>query len=440
MLRIMNPSDPAPNRPRLFRLLAPGILIAATGVGAGDLITASLAGSQIGVAIIWAVAVGAVLKWVLNEGLARWQLATDTTLLEGWVSRLGAGVQWVFIVYLVLWTFCTGAALISACGVAGAALWTFGLPFATAKVYWGIFHSLIGLVLVWIGGFRLFEKIMSVCIAVMFATVIATAALIGPDWVALARGLFVPAIPSGSTPWILGLLGGVGGSVTLLSYGYWIREEGRRGIAGVRQCRIDLGVGYAMTAIFGVAMVSIGSRLNLEKGANDRVALALAEQLTGVIGPAGQWIFLIGFWGAVFSSLLGVWQSIPYLFADFVLIRRGTTPEARSRTDLTRTAPYRMYLVFLTIVPMVLLRWELQRVQLLYAIMAALFMPMLAFTLLILNNRRDWVGERFRSPLVLNLLLVATLVYFAWTGIREMKTRLFPAPKTTLPARIDLPG
>ena len=70
-------------------LFAPGILLAATGVGAGDLLTSTLAGSEAGLVVIWAVVVGAFLKWVLAEGLARWQLATGTTLLEGWIAHLG---------------------------------------------------------------------------------------------------------------------------------------------------------------------------------------------------------------------------------------------------------------------------------------------------------------------------------------------------------------
>ena len=60
----------------LFILIGPGLLVAATGVGAGDLATASLTGSQLGTAVLWAVVVGAFLKLVLTEGLARWQLAT----------------------------------------------------------------------------------------------------------------------------------------------------------------------------------------------------------------------------------------------------------------------------------------------------------------------------------------------------------------------------
>lgn len=157
--------------------IAPGILVAATGVGAGDLLTASLAGSAVGLGILWAALAGAVFKWTLNEGLARWQLGTETTLVEGWYERLGRWTPWAFLVYLLPWTFVTAGALVSACGVAGAGLFDFGLPLSTAKIVWGILHSFAGLTLVWFGGFALFEKLMSVCIAVMFATVVLTSTL-----------------------------------------------------------------------------------------------------------------------------------------------------------------------------------------------------------------------------------------------------------------------
>ncbi|MCG8606498.1 Nramp family divalent metal transporter, partial [bacterium] len=64
-------------------VIGPGIAIAATGVGAGDMVAAAVSGARYGFAVIWAAAAGALLKFVLNEGLARWQLATGTTLLEG---------------------------------------------------------------------------------------------------------------------------------------------------------------------------------------------------------------------------------------------------------------------------------------------------------------------------------------------------------------------
>jgi Mn2+/Fe2+ NRAMP family transporter len=390
------------------------MLVAATGVGAGDLLTASLAGSRLGLALLWAAWIGAALKWFLNEGIARWQMATGTTLLEGWVGRLGPWIRWVFLLYLIPWTFFTGGALINACGVAGTGILPLSHDLARSKILWGIVHSLLGALLVWRGGFRLFERLMALCVALMFAGVILTALLIQPDWGHVAAGLFVPHIPTGGTAYTLGVLGGVGGTVTLMSYGYWIRERGRAGERGARECRIDLGVGYAMTALFGVSMIVIGSRVALRQGPT--AALELAGQLALALGPAGKWIFLAGFWGAVFSSLLGVWQSIPYLFADFYYLGRGAPGPA----VLAGTPPYRAYLAAIAVAPLPLLWMSLEHAQLTYAVLGACFMPLLALTLLLLNTRAAWVGPRLRNRWLTNAVLGATLCYFAYEAARTI--------------------
>ena len=419
-------SNPVPASPtrfrRLFLLLAPGILVAATGVGSGDLITAAIGGSKLGLGIAWAAIAGSVLKWFLNEGLARWQMGTDTTLLEGWTNHLGRWIRWLFIVYLVIWSFVTCGALASACGVAGHALAPITDNPATNKIIWGVIHALAGLVLVLIGGFKLFEKLMSVCIGVMFITVLLTAGLILAQGGPIAE-LFAFEFPSETKDrgLLIGILGGVGGTVTLLSYGYWIREQRRGGETGVRLCRIDLAAGYLMTGLFGLAMILIGSRLNLS-GGGDNVALLLADQLAEALGPAGhigRWVFLIGFWGAVFSSLLGVWQSTPYLFTDFFLLGRDHTPEERRDINYERTGTYRFALVSISLVPLVLLGLSIKSIQITYAVLGAGFMPILALTLLILNNGRH-LPKEFRNGPVTNAMLAATLLFFAYQGGIEL--------------------
>lgn len=400
-------------------MLAPGILVATTGVGAGDLLTASIAGSKAGVAILWAAVAGSFMKWTLNEGIARWQMATGRTLLEGWVTHLGRWIQWVFLGYFVLWAFFVGGALVTACGVAAAAILPLGDPVESKNV-WSIVHSLAGLGLVWFGRFALFERVMAAFIAVKFVAVVVTAAVLVQDWPAVIDGLTRPRIPPGTLPWMLGVLGGVGGTVTLLSYGYWIRERGRSGGEGVRVCRIDLGVCYLLTAIFGVSMIVIGSRVELE-GSGIRLAGQLADQLALVLGPWGRWIFLLGFWGAVFSSLLGVWQSAPYLFADFHRLQRGTAP-----ADLKRTAAYRGCLAAIAVAPLANLWMTVERVQLAYAVMGAMFMPLLAVTLLLLNGRTRWVGARFRNGVAFNAVLVVTVLLFAYVGYLQLTGQMIP--------------
>ncbi|MEJ2238765.1 MAG: Nramp family divalent metal transporter [Gemmatimonadales bacterium] len=405
-------------RPRIsaLALVGPGILIAATGVGAGDLLTASLAGSRHGLTLLWAAWIGALLKWFLNEGVARWQMATGTSLLQGWTDRLGQWIRWVFLGYLVIWTVFTGGALVNACGVAGTGIFPVTDDLKTSKIIWGVTHSVVGAGLVWLGGFKIFERLMGLFIAIMFVAVISAAALSNPGWADVGIGLVIPRVPSGGSTYMLGVLGGVGGTVTLLSYGYWIRQKGRTGEQGARDCRIDLGVGYAMTAIFGIAMIIIGSRTQLERGPT--MALELAQQLGLSLGLTGKWVLLVGFWGAVFSSLLGVWQSIPYLFADFVVLSRGPHTSKTAATDLSSTGSYRAYLLLTTVASLPLLWLTVEHAQLTYAVLGSLFMPLLALTLLILNNRTDWVGQEFRNRWVTNIVLVTTLLFFGFMAVR----------------------
>ncbi|MYA80495.1 MAG: divalent metal cation transporter, partial [Acidobacteriia bacterium] len=362
--------------PSVFTIIAPGILVAATGVGAGDLLTATLAGSEVGLAVLWAVLAGAILKWTLNEGLARWQLATDSTLLEGWVWNLGSWIQWVFLAYLILFTLPVGGALASACGVAGSAFIPLSDDPDRTKIIWGVIHSFAGYALVRYGSFRLFELLMSACIGVMFVTVVLTVLLMGPDWAAIARG-FIPSVPATGSAWLLGVMGGVGGTVTMMSYGYWIREQGRRGRENVRICRIDLSVGYVMTALFGMAVIIIGSRIDVSnQGAT--LAIEMADELARVVGDWGRTAFLLGFWGAVFSSLLGVWQSLPYLFADFMGLRSGMKPGLHQEQDLRKTKGYRVYLAFISTVPLVFLLTPVRSLQLAFGVVAGGFLGLLA--------------------------------------------------------------
>ncbi|MBI3684577.1 MAG: Nramp family divalent metal transporter [Acidobacteria bacterium] len=397
------------------------MLLTATSVGAGDILTGSLAGSEAGIGVLWAVPAGVLLKWTLNEGIARWQMATGTTLLEGWVTRLGKWIQWVFLGYLLLFTLVVGGMLSSACGVAGAGLAPIG-SLDQSRTLWGAIHAVAGLALVWFGGYRLLKRVLAVCVAAMFATVTLTALLLAPDWAAVARGL-IPSLPAGSAGWVVGLVGAIGGTVALISYGYWIREEDRKGSEGLRACRFDLMLSYAMIGLFGIAVVIVGSRVRV-RGQGAGLALMLADQLAGALGPYGKWVFLVGFWAAVFSALLGVWQSVPYLFTDFLWLRSGRGVARRGDIDVGRSLPYRAYLVLLATVPLVLLRWPVQQIQLVFGITGAMLLPLLALTLLIMNNRREWVGQEFRSGPLTNAVLTVALVLFAYVGVREIQQML----------------
>jgi Mn2+/Fe2+ NRAMP family transporter len=415
----------------MLRAIGPGLIVAATGVGAGDLAAASMAGSQLGLVVLWAVVAGALFKFVLNEGLARWQLATGSTLLEGAVANLGRTVQWLFLVYLVVWSFLVGAALMSAIGVTSHAM----LPLAgtsaeaaqTDKIVYGVLHSVLAVVLVRLGGFRIFDKTMGALVVLMFMIVVITALAMQPPAGEVLRGLFVPTIPPGGVAWTIALMGGIGGTVTVLSYGYWIREVGRHTTEDLAMCRIDLACAYAMTAVFGLGMVTIGSSLPAMEGSGARLMVQLAGELEATFGAAGslaKWAFLVGAWAAIFTSLLGVWQSTPYLFAD-LWRQTAQMPQETASVD-TKSFAYRGYLYAIASVPIIgLVGVNFPSMMKVYAIVGALFIPMLAAVLLYLNGQARWIGQQHKNSWRTSAVLVGALVLFAVVAVIEVRDNFF---------------
>lgn len=81
------------------------------------------------------------------------------------------------------------------------------------------------------------------------------------------------------------------------------------------------------------------------------------------------------------------------------------------KDDLTRTLSYRLFLIGLAFLPLLSLRFTVKRIQLVYAVLGALFMPLLALTLLLLNNRREVIPPEFRNTWVVNFWLGEGLVF-----------------------------
>jgi Mn2+/Fe2+ NRAMP family transporter len=411
-------TPPPPRSIRGFLLVAgPGIVVAATGVGAGDLVAAAKAGAVFGLSLLWTAALGVILKFALAEGVGRWQLATGSTVIEGWSRLLGRPVRIGFLIYFLLWTLIVAAALMSACGLAAHAMFP-----QLSVTAWAILHALGALAFVWFGGYGSVEHAMKLFVGMMFVAMIGGAVLEAPPVMEVARGLVVPWVPENGTLLVMGIIGGIGGTLTLLSYNYWMAEKGWRGAEWARGMRFDLGLGYTLTGLFGIAVIILGATVLMPHGvvvSGPKSILEIATRLGERFGPAGGFVFLAGFWGAVFSSLLGVWQGVPYLFGDYVgLFRPGRTPREPGSVS-SRSALYRGYAVFMTFPPMLLLLLERPIwLVLAYAVIGALFMPFLAATLLYMNNRPEM--GRLRNGWLANVMLAASLILFACLGTREL--------------------
>ena len=103
-------------------------------------------------ALVWAAIVGAFLKYYLAEGVGRWHLATDSTIIDGWNS-LGKWATGYFAIYIMVWGLYSEQAVASSVALALNALVP-AIPFKT----WAIGSSIVGLLLVGLGPYEFFER------------------------------------------------------------------------------------------------------------------------------------------------------------------------------------------------------------------------------------------------------------------------------------------
>lgn len=398
-----------------WNIIGPGLIVAATGVGAGDLVAALVAGTNYGLVFAWAIIVGAILKFVLNEGVGRWHLLSGKTIFEGWQS-MGKWASGYFGVYSLIWGFVYGAAGTSSCALAMSAI----IP-AIPLWAWAVIHGIAGFALTWSGRFRLFERAMNILVGLMFITVVGSAVLVLPKLSGLWHTA-VPDLPKGSLLYALGLIGGVGGSITMASYGYWIQENGWKDRSYVSAMRYDSAIAYIVTAIFTLSLLVLGAALLYGTDVSisgEQGLVSFASIMGNEIHPAARWLFLLGFWSASFTSVVGVWNGVSYLFADFI---RNMRKSSADKEKLNQTKAFRFYVFWLTFPPM-LLHFIGKPVGLIiaYGALGALFMPFLAITLLWLLNSKKELPEEGRNHWLSNLFLTLCLVLFVILAINELR-------------------
>ncbi|MCX4905789.1 Nramp family divalent metal transporter [Streptomyces sp. NBC_00878] len=416
-----------------WKYIGPGIVVAATGVGAGDLVATLIAGSNFGYTLLWAAVIGCLVKISLAEAAGRWHLSTGRTLFDGWAS-LGRWTSWFFVAYVVIWGFVYGAAAMSSSGLPLQALF----PDIMDLKWWAILTGLVGLVFVWFNKYAVFEKVMTVLVGVMFVVTVYLAIRVTPNLADAFAGL-LPVLPDEKDSILntLGLIGGVGGTITLAAYGYWVNAKGWTNTGWMKVMRFDNRVAYATTGIFVISMLFVGAELlhssNVAIASGDKGLIQLGDILEDEYGTATAKFFLIGFFATSFTSLIGVWHGVSLMFADFVeRYRKDRAATATAPAPATASGeevasgthekswPFRAYLLWLTFPPMILLfQGQPFRLIILYGVLGAAFLPFLALTLVWLLNSSRTPAE-WRNGILSNAMLTIAGLLFVVLCVKQI--------------------
>ncbi len=410
---------PATRRGRLA-LLGPGLVLAAASVGAGDMVTSLAGAAGYGMALLWAILIGVVLKFSLTEAVGRLYLATGQTVIAS-LRSVGRWLPAAFFVFVLVIGLLYGAALSSVASLALATLFP-ALPLRPLAVA----IALVSAAIVYVGRYALFERVMSAFILVKFLgmVVLAVAMLATTDDLPGLISTMRPRLPDGSVVTVLALIGGVGGTAGIASYSYWVRERGWQHQSWLPVMRADSAVSYAVTFLFVLCTTVVGTGLLYGTGdtisGNDGLA-ALADPLGADLGSAARVLFLATFFFVTLSALVGGFNALCYLLADSLRTLRGI-PETDAGPHMAQNSrPFRAFLAYCAVAALaVTFLGQPVALVLTYAAVGSLILPVLSGTLLVLLNRKG-IEPLHRNKITSNVLLSGAFVLFGVLAVVQLR-------------------
>jgi Mn2+/Fe2+ NRAMP family transporter len=287
-------------------------VITAAFIGPGTVTTATLAGARFGVTLLWALLFATVATIVLQEMSARLGLATGAGL--GQALRATKGPPWlgVGLAALAGTAVVSGAAAYEAGNLTGAGLGLESVTGVPLKGWVGIGTVLAGLLL-WTGRYRIVERVLAVCVAVMGFVFLTTAIMVAPHLGTLLGGVFVPRLPTGAEFTALALIGTTIVPYNLFLHAAAVRERWSdpRDLPAVR---LDLLVAIGLGGIVSAAIV-VTAAAALD-GTQVHSAGDMARQLEPLLGPWASHAFAMGYAAAGVSSAITAPLAAAYTVLD----------------------------------------------------------------------------------------------------------------------------
>lgn len=406
---------------RLAKLLGPGIIAVLSWLGAGDLITSSVAGANYGYAMMWVLAVSLLLRFLIVNIIARFQLCNNRgmSILEGY-AQLHPVFAWFMLGYALIMGHLTNAYMLKGAGEALATLLHLDQPLLCSAAVVIAVWLLVGR-----NFYALIEGVMKLLLAVMTLAFITLAVMSGPDLGGILRGTIGFSIPPdegvhGALLVAVSVIGAVAGSIANFVHPYVMKEKGWTGPEHKRIQRNDLLFAVVVGIVINLAIWVVGVEILRPNGLQVNTLSDLGAALELFFGAGGWVIFFTGVFATLFASVVGKTTAFPMLITDAL---QHIRPERRERYGKTfhKDPAHKWFLLFILVTPLV---WSLPGmpdfVTLTIGVNALniVGLPVISLGLLIMSNQKSLLGDRYRNNWFENLALGFATLLAIWVAIQ----------------------
>ncbi|MEE2776289.1 MAG: Nramp family divalent metal transporter [Acidobacteriota bacterium] len=343
--------DPPKSLKNTLAHLGPGLVIAGSIVGSGELIATTKTGAQTGMILLWLILIGCVIKVFVQVELGRDAITNGRTSLEALNSVPGPRlrINWILWFWWAMWVATTlqGGGIIGGVGQAFALTFPLTGDYAEAirssievytwdDKYWAMAATAVTIAVLVRGRYNLIQTVSTVLVASFtFLTLGNVMALQFTDewrltFSEVAGGLQAQ-LPRGADGTLgaglltaLATFGIIGvGSSELVAYPYWCLEKGYARFTGrrsddeswaqrargwLRVLQYDVWLSMVVYTFATVAFFILGAtvlhRLPGDSGDPEgmRMVATIAEAYAPVFGEYAKWLFLGGAIAVLYST------------------------------------------------------------------------------------------------------------------------------------------
>ena len=278
--------------------IIPGIIIAAIIFGPSKMTITSKLGTDYGYSMLWIVVVAIFFMTVFTKMASRIGAVKKDSLLTIIGQKWG---KWAAVVIGV------GIFLVAASFQAGNSIGvgiSIGEATETSPKIWVIVFNIIGILLLFFRGFyKILEKLMLLLIFMMLLSFVITAFVVDPKAEDIIQG-FVPSLPEGSVGLVIAFMASCFSIVGAFYQAYVVQERKKSGKED--EVVIDKStVGMIVLGLMSAIVMICAATVLHPKGIKLTSAMDMAKALEPLFGHYASMLFLIGLFGASFSSVVG---------------------------------------------------------------------------------------------------------------------------------------
>lgn len=334
-------ADPPRTLGSMMRKIGPGMILAASIVGSGELIATTTLGAEVGYAALWVILLSCFLKPAVQSEMGRYTIATGETGLAAFNHVPGPrlfGVAWPvwgWVLMISMTRFQIGAMF---GGVAQTLVSMFpGIPLSI-PMWVGVLVA-ITLWLLLGGGYDRIEGLATIKVGLFTALTFLCAMLLTRrtdlfSWAEVSQGLTFE-LPKGGIATAVAVFGITGvGAAELFMYPYWCVEKGYARFTGkrddspawiaraegwIRVMQTDILCTMVIYTVATIAFYLLGAGILAKQGLmpkGDEVIGVLSRMYTDTLGSWALIVFYIGAIATLYGTIFAATAAESRVFAD----------------------------------------------------------------------------------------------------------------------------